>query len=133
MKAISLWQPWASAIALGFKTHETRHWETLYRGPIAIHAAKKKFVIGRQYCADGEWLDHVSKWATNDSLPYGAVVCTAELVSCKRMPDARPADQLDYLYGNWDEGRFAWRFENLVKLSVPIPYVGRQGLFEVNL
>ena len=26
MKAISLWQPWASLIAAGVKPYETRHW-----------------------------------------------------------------------------------------------------------
>lgn len=33
MKAISLWQPWASAIAVGAKRVETRSWATKYRGP----------------------------------------------------------------------------------------------------
>lgn len=42
MKALSLWQPWASAIALGAKRVETRSWETLYRGPLLIHAAKRR-------------------------------------------------------------------------------------------
>lgn len=28
MKAISLWQPFASLIVLGFKTFETRSWDT---------------------------------------------------------------------------------------------------------
>ena len=41
MRAISLWQPWATAIAVGVKQIETRHWKTDYRGPIAIHAAKR--------------------------------------------------------------------------------------------
>lgn len=41
MKAITLWQPWASLIAIGAKKYETRSWKTNYRGPIAIHAAKK--------------------------------------------------------------------------------------------
>jgi hypothetical protein len=41
MKAITIWQPWASLIAIGAKQYETRSWETKYRGPIAIHAAKK--------------------------------------------------------------------------------------------
>jgi len=41
IKAISLWQPWASAMALGFKKNETRHWATKYRGPLLIHAAQK--------------------------------------------------------------------------------------------
>ena len=41
MKAISLWQPYAALIALGFKKIETRSWPTTYRGPLAIHAAQK--------------------------------------------------------------------------------------------
>lgn len=41
MKALTLWQPWASLIALGVKTIETRGWSTNYRGPLAIHAAKR--------------------------------------------------------------------------------------------
>lgn len=40
MRALSLWQPWATFIADGWKKVETRSWTTPYRGPIAIHAAK---------------------------------------------------------------------------------------------
>lgn len=39
MKALTLWQPWASLVALGAKTIETRSWSTRYRGPLAIHAS----------------------------------------------------------------------------------------------
>src|SRR5258708_5270609 len=42
VKALTLWQPWASLIAVGAKTIETRSWSTSYRGPLAIHAAKRK-------------------------------------------------------------------------------------------
>lgn len=44
MKAISLWQPWASLVAVGAKPYETRSWappEALIGQPIAIHAAKR--------------------------------------------------------------------------------------------
>ncbi|TRU31740.1 MAG: ASCH domain-containing protein [Microcystis aeruginosa Ma_QC_B_20070730_S2] len=41
MKAISLWQPWASLVANGLKLYETRGWPTKYRGVLAIHAAKR--------------------------------------------------------------------------------------------
>ena len=41
MKALTIWQPWASLIARGVKQYETRSWATKYRGPIAIHAAMK--------------------------------------------------------------------------------------------
>lgn len=54
MKAITLWQPWASLLACGAKGYETRSWATSYRGQIAIHAAKKdiysiifQFLIGK--------------------------------------------------------------------------------------
>jgi hypothetical protein len=43
MKAISLWQPWASLLFTTprAKLHETRHWPTSYRGLLYIHAAKR--------------------------------------------------------------------------------------------
>ena len=48
MKAISLHQPWASLIAVGIKTIETRSWappKALIGQRIAIHAAKKTISI----------------------------------------------------------------------------------------
>ncbi len=64
MKAITLWQPWASLVAIGAKTIETRSWATSYRGPLAIHAAARKPAvpgphgwIGRYNL--GEWADPV--------------------------------------------------------------------------
>ena len=51
MKALSLWQPWASAIALGHKRIEPRHWTTSYRGLIAIHAAKRWTADEREFHA----------------------------------------------------------------------------------
>lgn len=42
MKALTVRQPWASLIAAGVKTIETRSWSTEYRGPLAIHAGKHR-------------------------------------------------------------------------------------------
>lgn len=53
LPALSLWQPWASAIASGKKQNETRGWKRDYRGPIAIlatasiHADAREFVRAR--------------------------------------------------------------------------------------
>ncbi len=41
MKAITLHQPWASLVAQGIKTIETKSWSTHYRGRLAIHASKR--------------------------------------------------------------------------------------------
>ena len=40
--AISLWEPWASLMATGAKTIETRGWATRHRGPLLICAAKRR-------------------------------------------------------------------------------------------
>lgn len=39
---MTLHQPWASLVAVGAKTIETRSWSTTYRGPLLIHAAARK-------------------------------------------------------------------------------------------
>lgn len=41
VKALSLWQPWASLLVHGHKRVETRGWPTSFRGPLLIHAAKR--------------------------------------------------------------------------------------------
>lgn len=55
MKAISLWQPWASLIAAGVKPFETRHWappDWLVGQTIAICAAKKIGKENRAFACD---------------------------------------------------------------------------------
>ncbi len=82
MKALTIWQPWASLIAAGEKIYETRSWPTKYRGPIAIHAAMKdpaKLPIWtpelEKYTADNE------KIGPAIFLPTGCVVAIGELVN----------------------------------------------------
>lgn len=65
------------------------------------------------------------------NLPLGCILCVVDLVDCVRMPLAKPADEWDEALGNWEPGRFAWRFENVRPLIKPIPYRGAQGLFDV--
>jgi len=40
LKAITLYEPWASLMAIGAKRNETRGCRTTHRGDIAIHVAK---------------------------------------------------------------------------------------------
>lgn len=120
MRALSLWQPWASLIALGFKTFETRSWKTPYRGRVAIHATKIEQLtpaLNRLLRAQGE-------------LPLGAIVATAELVEVHPVEDVRgmlPALELEL--GNYADGRYAWRLAHVRALSNPIPARGAQGLW----
>lgn len=41
MKAVTISQPFATLVALGAKTLETRSWATKHRGDLAIHAGQK--------------------------------------------------------------------------------------------
>ena len=137
MKAISLWQPWASLVAAGIKTIETRAWRAVYRGPLAIHAAQRIEVASipdrlRPICEAAFGAD----WP--DALPAGALVAIAELVGCDGTGvGGAPPDwvaALDYpelACGNFAPRHFGWHLAEVRALDPPIPYRGRQGLFDV--
>ena len=144
LKALSLWQPWASAIVCGWKRIETRHWATEYRGLLAIHAAKTRRGL-KDYRAllDGYGLvspagiPHFGHDELED-LPFGKIVAVVRLVDC--VPTERLMDtDLRYLpsraeqfYGDYGPGRYGWILEDASPLPEPIPYKGTQGLFEID-
>lgn len=155
MKAISLWQPWATLIAIGAKQYETRSWSTDYRGPLVIHAAKRpnelkelreaiymktaggrirenatefeRFAITAIYKHQGEAIG-----AFIPTLPLGAALCVVDLVDCIKTDIIAP----DYLtlqekaFGNYQPGRYAWKLANYRYFKTPVPMRGAQGIFE---
>ena len=139
MKAITLHQPWASLIACGLKTIETRDWRpprAVIGERIAIHAAKRQ-------PDSWEWDDNirlaVEHW---DDIPLGAVVATALLV------DARQVGLQTYMgkvlasspsytgwvepdpYGDFSVGRWLWMLTDIQKVEPLVPARGRQGLWD---
>lgn len=121
MKAITLWQPWASLIAVGAKTIETRSWSTKYRGPLAIHAAKRpaRFENMKSLVGDLAWdqwfsAGLVSEDGSTDEIPYGAIVATCDLVDMLPMvgwyDDVECIvvgdDSIDHCIPGPDEGRY---------------------------
>lgn len=94
MKLITLWQPWASLMAAGVKTIETRGWSTDYRGPLVIHAAK----TWNEDCREAIWgeefwraLRHIYDWPDRPlgrlqtarwRLPFGNIVGVCNLIDC---------------------------------------------------
>lgn len=141
MKALTLYQPWASLVALCEKKIETRSWYTSYRGTLAIHAAKKPFdtdpYLDRELYlfADALGLPDIFSF---DALPYGAVIATCNLVDClyigkthlhcyARVVPLPSGNEL--AFGDYTEGRFAWVLNDVRPLPEPIPAKGRQGLW----
>lgn len=130
MKAISLWQPWASLWLSPAKIHETRHWRTHHRGPLLVHAAKRFDKLDE----DDALVDICWREFPNMNIPTGALLGIVNIVACvptESFPPAHRADD-DYVCGDFAEGRWAWRRSvTFVVFDAPIPYKGRQGLFDV--
>lgn len=129
MKALTLWQPWAGAIALGWKRFETRSWSTSYRGPLLIHSARRPVdAAGREavFLAD---VVRNPDW-TAETFPLGMVVAVALLDHVWRTDGIR-LDQgpAELALGDWSSGRFAWQLKEVRRLEEPIPAAGHQGLW----
>lgn len=160
MKAISLWQPWASLIVLGEKTIETRGWPTSYWGPLLIHAAKRHgdeqidYMLSepcrsllRKHGIKPEMRDVASFHA--DQLPLGCIVGASMMVGCSRVQGERrvqlsrwacgkksvewalPPDEPELSLGDYEVGRFGWKLVEIQRFAMPIPYSGKQGFFQV--
>lgn len=128
MKALTLTQPWASLVALGYKRIETRSWSTEYRGPIAIHAAKAFPPDCRRFAGTERAIGRIP-----DRLPIGAVIATARLARIVRtecISGLIPA--LERHLGNYERGRYAWFLEEIEALPEPIAARGALGLWNWN-
>lgn len=130
MKAISLWQPWASAIALEAKLIETRKWWTSHRGPLAIHAAKKDESNLRDFFSWQVCRPIRAIYPTFDDLPRGCIVATCKLVECIKTTDVDHLSRQEKDFGDYSAGRYAWVLDEIKALPQPVPFRGSQGLFE---
>lgn len=139
MKAITLYQPWASLIAEGVKTIETRPkrspWRSAIGQTIAVHAAKHP-----EHQVDGgradRWYDRTvpdelqtamyargiaaREWTVRG--PSGAVVATCTLVDVVPMMSLRdepaPPDELDVM----DDRLLLWRAAMPTDVSEQRPF-----------
>lgn len=136
MKCLSVIQPWATLVVLGAKSFATRRWHTAYRGPLAIHASRTFPETARALCLTAPFRSVLRRAGYRQSadLARGAVIGTVELVEClpaqavlESLADHSPGKA----FGDYAQGRWAWRLANPAGLAVPIPLAGRPGLFEV--
>jgi hypothetical protein len=134
MKALSLWQPWASLWCSRRKVHETRHWRCSHRGWLLVHAAKRfkkdfepndplRLILDDEFGAN---------WALD--LPTGALIGMVNVVDClptellfgdvATNPDDREC-------GVFSARRFAWKREDYRLFGQSIRYRGARGFFSV--
>ena len=156
MKAITLYQPWASLIAEGVKTIETRGRPAPQRfvgTRIAIHAAKRNpegliysrgrngFLIGYDLSLYGP-IRHMVIGRPKPALPTGAVLATARLKALAQVLECdgdtarvrQGSDESIFVktdpYGDFSPGRWLWMLDEVRKLAEPIPARGRQWFWE---
>lgn len=113
LRAITVWEPYATYIACGVKMTETRDWSTPYRGPIAIHAGR-----------GGEPSPFVGKivavtWLHDISIVQNEII------------QAYFATRPDYEYGDFSIGRRIWHLRDTRPLPDPIDVSGKRGLWTV--
>ena len=140
MRLISLWEPWATLMALGAKRVETRSWSTSYPGWLAIHASKGGL-------SKRDLADYLAKpefaWALQGAtLSPGRIVAVVKLVDCCPTVDAIPNPaypsvfrkyphldtRQERAFGDYHAGRWAWVTDRVLGLTEPIPFKAKQGL-----
>ena len=139
MKALSLWQPWASLMAEGAKKIETRSWQTNYRGLVAVHASKtwnsELRIITMQPKFNQALRGVLPELNKVDSLPRGCFIAVGKLhrvLSTTTHAPAVPSMKTDeFWFGDYSENRFMWVFDGIWKLSTPLFARGHQALWDV--
>jgi hypothetical protein len=151
MKALTIWQPWASLIAIGAKPYEFRSWyppASVIGRRIAIHAGARKVnqaevadLIGRLHCTEHAWTTCLHKEPALDlldriygyeklALPLSHILCTAIL--------GRPykAHQIVGEFGGVindsdrdEHSNWAWPLTDIELFTPPVPARGGQGFW----
>ncbi|MEL6462331.1 MAG: ASCH domain-containing protein [Cyanobacteria bacterium J06621_15] len=132
LKAISLWQPWASLIKLGLKHYETRSWKTKYRGKLLICSAAKSTKEQYQQYLKIDSEVKLPLWdETNFLRGYALAIC--DLVNCIEITPEfiNQQSQIEILCGDWQVGRYVWKLENIQPIAKPFTVKGKQRLFDI--
>jgi hypothetical protein len=149
-KVLTLWQPWALLLAGGEKLIETRpsptQW-TIEKGTYLIHAAKKMdnwlFDLARTEPFKTSLSDIFNR--TRMVMQFGAIIGAIEVKECCEIFHVENntaaikrelggftdwVTKKEFLFGNYEKGRYAWLCQNPRILKTPIPYKNGQGYYQ---
>lgn len=141
MEALTLWQPWATLMAIGAKRVETRGWampRKITGAWIALHAAGRNTTppdelraafavpeIARALARSGH---------TQQNLPAGAIVAVG--LASRSIPTDTLRGNVspdELAMGYFAAGRHGWLFERVIGLKEPILAKGAQGIWTLTL
>lgn len=130
LKAITLYEPWASLISIGAKLNETRPTRTRHFGDIAIHAALK--TVDR---IAPEVLDAFRNRGEPMLWQFGSIIAVVEIYEVQpssifatpQNPYGKISLTAEELaFGNYTPGRYVYLTRNLRRLKTPVPCRGFQ-------
>jgi hypothetical protein len=110
VRAITIRQPFAWAIATKRKRVENRTWNTSYRGELFIHAGMNN--------GDRTWVEATFGLRIPSDLPRGVIIATCNLVDVVTESD-----------DPWFEGPFGFVLRNIRALPTPVSATGRLNLW----
>lgn len=131
MKCITLWQPWATWILLGWKAIETRthnHFACLKGQRIGIHAGemfdKNAYYLARNYVD----INTQARWK---KIPYpsGAIICTAYVRDFGKLSAYNEREALI----ECSSTRFGLFLIDIQPIEPIIQINGKQGIWEYNI
>ena len=122
MQVLSVRQPWAWAIARGYKEVENRTWDTTYRGVLAIHASLRM----DQDSLKNPMLKDVGWDPADPMAATGGIIALVNLDGI--CTTAKSGGKCDC--GRWAEaGSCHWQLSNARPLPEPILTLGQPGLW----
>ena len=128
LKALSIQDPWAHAVAYWGKTTENRTWPTSHRGLIAIHASKK---FDDAALGDPRIAEALTREGGAPALPYapGAVIAVATLYDCHEAGSAACGEGGE-MCSPWAlRGQWHFRLRDVLALPEPVPCRGALALW----
>jgi hypothetical protein len=137
--AISLAQPWASWVAMGWKTIETRNhrrFACLVGRRIAIHASKSWdyscMAMAEEFMSAEQFIQHcrmAAKRGKSDGYPMGELVAVATMLGIRDCthPELATAALCNY------EGRVGYVLGDVSPLPAGLKVSGALGIFYVSL
>lgn len=101
-------------------------------GELAIHAGMQ---VNKAICRTEPYQSLLARHGyTADNLPTGKIIAVSRIADCCEVtPELAqqgwPGGN-EYVFGNYAEGRYAWKLEKVVPLVHPISAKGRLGFWE---
>lgn len=137
---LTIIEPWATLIVLGYKNVENRSWYYGDMGQLVIHAGKNTSILKDGYAIDFyrrmlEDNSHLrDRWKSPQEVEAMAYANLGKIIGQATIEGAdEPGWPSDILHRPWaDREQYNWLLSNQKQYKEPIPYKGAQGLQRID-